>query len=77
MQPRLIKVGDSLIINPAHVAYAERHPQCVVLHMALEPGSSIQNGQRLSAAHPVLCVHGDEAAKFWESLTAETEPCQR
>lgn len=70
MEPRLIQIGDTLI-NPAHVAYVERHSaDCVYVHMAVGvfQGRGMNGMFAGGTDHPLLGFNGADAAAVWAAL---------
>lgn len=67
---RLIKVSDELVINPAHVAFAEWEGAELTLHfVTAEARTSHRDG--VLADHTKRILEGDEAKRCWAALTAE------
>jgi hypothetical protein len=70
METQFIRLSDSLTVNPAHVAYAERNAQgMIVLHMAVdEPAPASGAREPRLPGHVILVLNARETVSWQETV---------
>jgi hypothetical protein len=65
MQPKFVKLTETMIVNVAHVASVEWEGVNLVVQMAT-PGGYMA----IPGASRFVCLQGDEAKAAWETIRA-------